>query len=163
MICFIFTKHIIMSDTTKSLLNELQFDTTCITYSNNTEYRAALRRFFNMNPVFCLTGSLDDDAVGVIDEELDPETADELMYDTTTSMKMITAIYEATQHEPLFMDLYLHAAGRIFSEDAIMGLTLLFCYDHFSVFVPFLVNYLNGVSMGNEKFTNEYRELYESV
>jgi len=61
------------------------------------------------------------------------------------------------------MDLYLHAAGRIFSEDAIMGLTLLFCYDHFSVFVPFLVNYLNGVSMGNEKFTNEYRELYDSV
>ena len=117
----------------------LLFDLDALQYTNNTEYRAALRQFFQMNhcivPQDCPT------------ENLDSETADELLYDTETTMRGIQAIYDATKDNPQFMALYLRAAGRIFSEDAVMGLTLLFCYDHFAGFGPVWAAAWNGVGV----------------
>jgi hypothetical protein len=130
----------------------LLFDLDALKYTNNTEYRAALRQFFRMNhcivPQDCPTGILDS------------ETADELLYDTDTTMRGIQAIYDATKYNPQFMALYLRAAGRIFSEDAVMGLTLLFCYDHFAGFVPVLAEVWNGDGVVE---TVKYQTLYDSV
>ena len=130
-------------------LQFLQFEPTSLAYSNNTEYRSALRQFFKMNPVFCPT------------DDLDPETADELMYDTDTTIKCISAIYDTTKDNERFMNLYKCAAGRIFSEDASMGLTLLFCYDHFASFVPVLVDFWNGICDSNA--IAKYEILFNNV
>ena len=143
--------------------SNINFDTTCITYSNNTEYRAALRCFFQMNPVLCPTGSLDPDIKGnsEFDVDLDPETKDELLYDNTMTMSGITEIYNLTKNDDLFITLYKQAAGRIFSDDAIMGLTLLFCYDHFWAFVPVLTDHLNG-NISTEAVA-KYQDLISNV
>lgn len=143
-----------MSDTSNIVL----FNTSCITYTNNTEYRAALRQFFRMNPVLCPTGYLESD----LDDD-DSETKDELLYDTTTTMSGISEIYRLTQNNTLFIRLYERAAGRIFSEDTNMGLTLLFCYDHFAGFVPVLVDFLNWGGEGVWSGGANYQVLYDNV
>ena len=142
--------------TTKPII---MFDAETLAYTNNAEYRAALRRFFQMNPHIntcapdCPTGNLDS------------ETIDELMYDTEATMRGINAIYDATKGNPMFMNLYLRAAGRIFSEDATMGLTLLFCYDHFAGFVPVLADHWNmktGEVLEGD-VSAKYQALYDNI
>jgi len=158
----------------------LQYDTTCIIYTNSDEYCAALRQFYHINPVFQITESVDfeiedetkdeiedetkdeieDETKDEIEDETKDEIEDELLYDTTISMSMIAKIYEITKNNLIFMDLYKKAASRIFSDDEIMGLTLLFCYDQFSTFVPILVDYWNG---NHGDVLIKYHNLYNSV
>lgn len=138
---------------------DLLFDNETLAYTNNTEYRAALRSFFRMN------SQISEIPADCPIENLDSETVDELLYDTEAAMKGIQAIYDATKDHPMFRCLYIRAAERMFSEDKMIGLTLLFCYDHFANFVPVLADIWNEKNEGCvvRDTARKYQTFYYSI
>jgi hypothetical protein len=101
-------------------------------YTNNKEYRQALREFFQMKcqqtEVFVGEGEA---SVG---EALDEETLDEMNYDEKAVEKSMNEIYSKTKHIGVFRELYQIAAGHMFSVDHETGLAVLLCYDYFLYF-----------------------------
>lgn len=104
-----------------------------IRYKNNNEYRQHLRNIFRMSASsytnyadlsFNIQDTLDDD-------EYDEETLDELNFDTDSLSYYMELIYRDTIQQPIFEELYLHAAGRMFSEDPNIGQSVLCSYDTF--------------------------------
>jgi hypothetical protein len=95
-------------------------------YSNNKEYRQAIRRIFNMN-------------VQAVEAEIkqynyDEETEDELLFDEAAMSTGMTNILEKTTGNKLFDELYSLAAARIISMDEETGLCILLSYDYLSDF-----------------------------
>jgi hypothetical protein len=97
-------------------------------YSNNTEYRKALRTFFNMN-VDSISATLMQN-----NYDYDDETLDELLFDPDSVNAGMSTILDKTDGNPLFDHLYSLAAGKMFSTDRGTGLCILLTYDFFSDF-----------------------------
>ena len=94
-----------------------------MSYTNNKEYRQALREFFQMK---CQETEA---SVG-----LDEETLDEMNYDEKAVEKSMNEIYRKTKDIDAFCELYQIAAGHMFSVDHETGLAVLLSYDYFPYF-----------------------------
>lgn len=90
-------------------------------YSNNKEYRAYLRDFFQMKPN--ISSQHDDN-------DIDEETLDEMNYDEIAVSNNLNRIYNETKNISTFCELYTIAAGHMFSVDLETGLTVLLSYDY---------------------------------
>ena len=103
--------------------------TNSITYTTNKEYRKAVREFCKMN---CVEPENTDDT-------MDEETKDELNYDTSMMEKGMEEWFlktntEESNHLFVFKDLYLSAAGRMFSTDLRIGQAVICSYDTFHLY-----------------------------
>ena len=105
-----------------------------VTYSNNKEYRQAIRDFCNMNTI-----ALDFDP-----DTYDEETYDEHQFDMDAMKQSMDIIYEMTKENPHWNVLYLKAAGKFISTVPEIGLSVLFSYDYFSKFVDCWNWFLEG-------------------
>lgn len=112
-------------------------------YSNNKEYRQAIREFFNMN-------------VENIESEIkqynyDEETEDELLFDEAAISTGMTNILEKVKGNNLFDELYSLAAAQMISIDRETGLCILLSYDYFSDFLNVWNTYLENPNEFSEK------------
>jgi hypothetical protein len=119
-------------------------------YTNNTEYRQALRDFFAMKP-----------DKNNIPTGIDEESYDELLYDANAVQIGMDKIFNDTKCHIEFINLYLRAACSMLSEDLETGLAICLCYDHFYKFA----NYIRGFYENFENWKSEgldnplYKEL----
>ena len=129
---------------------------TQILYTNNTEYRKCLRTFFNMINF--------EENNEIIKEciDLDDETYDELLYDSNAAINGMNIIYEKTQNNSLFKELYMIAAGRMFSEDLQIGIAILLSYDHFTQFHRCLRDFYSSPDTFTEN-TESYKVLKKQI
>ncbi len=97
-------------------------------YSTNKEYRDAMRKYFKMDltDLERTWGHL---------KEKDPESYDELLYDTEAVTRGMNLIFSKTKDKQLFMTLYKLAAACFLSEDEETGLCVLLTYDYFADFI----------------------------
>lgn len=102
-------------------------------YTNNKEYRQCLRELFNMKCV-----------ISPYLEGLDEETKDELLYDENTMSVIMDEIYNATNKNEFFNELYDLAAARMFSTDRTIGQAVLLSYDYLCFFHNCLASFLKG-------------------
>ena len=115
-------------------------------YSNNKDYRQAIRRIFNMN-------------VDIVEAEIKPynydeETQDELMFDEVAMSTGMTNILEKTKGNCLFDELYSLAAAQMISMDKETGLCILLSYDYLSDFYNVWNSYLENPNEMSE--TNDF-------
>ena len=111
-------------------------DNLLIEYHNNTEYRTVLRSLFNMKS--------NHNNIKSQYETIDTETLDELSYDEDAILKEIDSIYETTENNELFQELYDLAAAKMFSLDRTIGNCILFSYDYLYLFHACLCMFLNN-------------------
>ena len=102
-------------------------------YSNNIEYRAAIRSYFKMN-------------VQPLEKEYeylkkdDPESYDELLYDDEAMKQGMNILYDKTKDNQRFLELYKIAAGKFLTEDLQIGICVLLTYDYFYDFILLFEN-----------------------
>jgi hypothetical protein len=134
-----------------------------IHYSSNKEYRQCIRNIFDISEsartcyVDISLNSLEDkDDL----EEEDEETTDELNYDTSVMEKGMEEWFLKTESNPLFKDLYLLAAGRMFSIDLRIGQAVICSYDTFHLYYTCIWYFLQE-QQENTDITkiNEYQTL----
>jgi len=107
-----------------------------IQYSGNKEYRQRFREIFDISESArtCYADiSLEEG------EDEDEETKDELNYDTSMMEKGMEEWFlktntEESNHLFVFKDLYLSAAGRMFSTDLRIGQAVICSYDTFHLY-----------------------------
>jgi len=102
-----------------------------VDYSNTREYRQCIRR------IFCMDSS----NYPVVDSDMDEESKDENEYDDIASAEALDIIYHRTMESPVFQELYLLAAARMFSTEPDIGIAILFSYDYLFYFHQLLVEY----------------------
>jgi hypothetical protein len=107
-------------------------------YTSSNEYRNFLRNLAKMDsstyPQF-----------DEIEEEIEDETLDELLYDTDNMSNYLDTVYSLTKKNPLFSRLYVLAAERMFSTDPEIGLAVMYSYDYLDLFFPLLYMYLREI------------------
>jgi hypothetical protein len=113
-----------------------------VSYTDDTEYREAIRHVFRMTCNILVVPSEGDD------EGIDPVTQDEWNFDTESTAPFLDFVYGATQTHPVFQDLYEVAAGLMLSEDPSIGLAILFSYDYFALFHRVLCAYFKFIERG---------------
>jgi hypothetical protein len=112
--------------------------TTHVNYFDNASYRDNLRAAMNMNikTINIQWGQMDDD--------LDDETIDELLFDSASTTTCMDYIYDKTKNNVYFAEVYRLAAGKMMSTDPNIGLAVLFSYDYFALFHNCLVDYFTN-------------------
>ena len=93
-----------------------------LAYSNDAEYRAAVRKLMSMQCNAAHTATMD--AV----------TADELDIDPDAMTVFLDFVYHQTQNDNTCMALYRLAAATMFSEDPTIGLAVLCSYSYLREF-----------------------------
>lgn len=114
-----------------------------IHYSNDTEYRAQIRKIFRFDPTEAYTynGKLS------IWSELDNQTQDELLFDNRQISESMDIIFEDTKAEPYFQEMYLFAAGQMLSLDPKIGQAVLCSYDTLHLYFACIwFFYVGGIS-----------------
>ena len=104
-----------------------------IQYTNNQEYRQQLRVLFNMK-----------NQVQDLDLGIDAETLDENDFDTEAASNMMDYVFDMTENEPVFQELYDYAAALMFSQDREIGIAVLFSYDYLAYFHPCICDFTNN-------------------
>ena len=102
-----------------------------IRYNNTIEYRHSLRLIFSMSS----------SKFPVLDDDIDPVSRDELEYDEEAAKQARDYVFRTTKKNPIFNELYLLAAARMFSTDPEIGLSVLFSYDYLEIFHYCLVSF----------------------
>ena len=92
-----------------------------IKYKDDIEYRKCVRQLFSMH-----SQQLEWEDPNIVD----PVSLDENDYDIISSSMMLDHIYNSTKEIPLFINMYIHAAGFMISEDQEIGLVVLCSYDY---------------------------------
>jgi hypothetical protein len=106
-----------------------------IQYSNNKEYRQRFREIFDISESARTCYADIEVSLDKADlEDEDEETKDELNYDTSMMEKGMEEWFLKTESNPLFKDLYLSAAGRMFSTDLRIGQAVICSYDTFHLY-----------------------------
>ena len=114
-----------------------------IQYNNDTEYRAHIRKIFRFdaNEKFTYGGKITKFS------EMDQETQDELMFDSKQVSQTMDELYEDTIKDSVFRELYMSAAGRMFSTDPKIGHAIVCSYDTFQWYYACVwYFYVGGVS-----------------
>jgi hypothetical protein len=125
-----------------------------ISYTNNREYRKAIRDFFEMK---CQQIHFDDGDGDVVDEE----TVDEYTYDADAAERKMNEIYAKTKSNSAFCKLYEIAAGHMFSTDLETGLAVLLSYDYFSHFHALYMLALE--TKGDLESSGEYNDILKKI
>ena len=108
-----------------------------VTYKDNETYRKSLRQVVNMD-ISKLNIPLDQ-----MDDDLDEETKDELLFDNYAMSSTMDYVYDKTKENEFFKEIYLLGAGKMFSTDPNIGLAILFSYDFFDLFHLCLQDFFN--------------------
>ena len=130
---------------------------TAISYSDDIEYRAAIRQLFSMSDASLIDASLID--ASLIDD-IDQVSLDENNYDPDASQRMLDIIYAKTRNIPIFQRIYICTAGFMLSEDPEIGLAVLFSYDYLAVFHPVLCDFFKDSSNTD---STTYKTLYDKI
>lgn len=93
-----------------------------LSYENDDEYRAAVKLIF----MLCDTDS----------------TGDEI--DEAAMTKSLDYVWKNTRANPLFMELYTLAAAQMMTEDATIGLAIMFSYDYLKEFYILFSRFLSS-------------------
>ncbi len=109
-----------------------------VNYNNNTSYRECLRQVVNMD-ISKLNIPWDQ-----MDDDLDEETKDELLFDNYAMSSTMDYIYDKTKENDFFKEIYLLGASKMFSTDPNIGLAILFSYDFFALFHLCLQDFFNN-------------------
>jgi hypothetical protein len=120
-----------------------------MSYSNDFEYRACLRKLFCMNRP-------------ILDEDIDEISRDEQDFDIESTTKSLDYVYETTFENPAFQELYDIAASKMISMDRSIGLSVLFSYDYFALFHACLCCFYEN-SAGFSKETESYKNLVKKL
>ena len=104
-------------------------------YTDNKSYRSTLRQLFFMDVSMC---------PATVDESMDEESRDELMYDDATVFKVMGNIYDLTRDNLLFQKLYDLGAEKMISTDREIGQAVLFSYDYLPLFHKCLAGFLRN-------------------
>ena len=120
-----------------------------ITYTNSTQFRASLRKLFRMSS---------NNFPEIVHADIDDESRDELEYDEKAAVQAMDSIFLIIENHPLFQAALDKAAGRMFSTNRGIGLSILFCYDYLDVFHKCLVAFLTDPGAFSETST-EYLDL----
>ena len=119
--------------------NQLFYPTNMkISYKNDIEYRKVMRSLFKMT-CNVLSVTCDDK------EEIDEITQDEWNYDSECTTPFMDFIYDSTREIPIFQELYKKSAGFMLSEDAGIGIAILFSYDYLEFFHHVLCDYFKYI------------------
>ncbi len=111
---------------------EYNISTPYIEYTANEGYRNHIRTIFNMDMAKVKASIEKTYDLNTIDEE----TMDELMVDMDKMEEVMNIIFDHTKHDDLFNELYMLAAGRMFSTQPDIGQLILFSYSYFYLFHP---------------------------
>jgi len=125
-----------------------------IHYSNTTEYRQLLRDLFSMDKQNYPVHSLDAD--------IDVESKDELEYDEEAAKIFMDDVYNNTNNNSLFCDIYLKGASFMFSEDINIGVAIMFSYDYLDSFIPCYIDFCKNPDKFNKQ-TTSYQTLYKKL
>jgi len=121
-----------------------------LSYTNNKEYREAIRNFFEMKCQHI-----------IYDDDVDEETIDEYTYDADAVERKMNKIYAETKSNTAFCRLYEIAAGHMFSTDLETGLAVLLSYDYFSNFHALYILVLDeNIDLES---TNEFKEILKKI
>ena len=126
-----------------------------IHYYGNKEYRQQLRNIFDIS-VTARSFYVDPNVNSREEQEEDEETTDELNYDTSLVDKGMEEWFTKTMHKNEFKDLYLSAAGRMFSTDLRIGQAVICAYDTFHLYYTCIWNLYNN---GEIAHLDEYKQL----
>lgn len=130
-------------------------------YSNNAQYRQALRDYFQMNTEPQKNKILSEY------QEIDDETMDEWLFDSECVEDKMNLLYKKTQHISAFRELYLLAAAKMISLNPEIGIAVLFSYDYFEYFHRLLhlweKEYQHQERPQNIESTEEYQLLFNKV
>jgi len=121
-----------------------------MSYTNNKEYREALRVFFQMK---C------EPVKGC--EDIEEETVDEFTYDPRAVEQGMNDIYGKTKEIPAFCRLYEVAAALMMSLDLETGLAVLLSYDYFASFLKLYERFNESKEEIEE--TSEYQEVWRLI
>jgi hypothetical protein len=129
-----------------------------IHYSNNKEYRQQIRYFFDICKnarSYYVDISFSDSSSDSAEAE-DDETRDELHYDSSVVETGMKELFNITNNHPQFKELYLYAAGRMFSTDLTIGQAVICSYDTFRLYYTCIWHLIH-----NNEITNleEYQQL----
>jgi len=132
-----------------------------INYTNNKEYRQQIRNIFDISVLArSFYADLEDLKNDLKEENEDEETTDELNYDSSLVDKgleewFLFSIEKTTNND--FKDLYLYAAGRMFSTNLRIGQAVICAYDTFYLYYTCIWHLYNG----NTEIANleEYKQL----
>lgn len=130
-----------------------------VQYTNDKEYRQALRDVCQMQSLHLTHYDVDPDP----DNDIDDVTRDEWDYDADAMTELLDHVYATTHFHSRFQTLYLSAAGTMFSEELQIGLTVLFSYDYFQAFHACLHAYYTlDVKHQSELFELRMKELQQT-
>lgn len=125
-------------------------------YENNYQYRQCLRDVFSMdvrkNPP----------KWEQMDQDLDEETKDELVYEGGAVSIGMDYIYNATKENTAMKQLYLDAAALMLSQHPDIGLSILFAYDYFADFHNCLCAFFENPS-GFSELTPEFQTIKKKL
>ena len=122
-------------------------------YTNNTEYRECIRKYFNMNLTNCSQN---------IQQDWDEETIDEMSYDESAMSKGLDTIYDKTKAHPLFKTIYQNAAAKMISMDNEIGLAVCVSYDYFKFFHACIGLFEHDPAAFNES-SQEYQTMIQTL
>ena len=109
-----------------------------VAYKDNETYRKCLRQVVNMD-ISNLNIPWDQ-----MDDDLDEETKDELLFDNYAMSSTMDYVYDKTKENKFFKEIYLLGASKMFSTDPNIGLAILFSYDFFDLFHLCLQDFFNN-------------------
>jgi len=145
-------------DSESPIVTHIKTQPSFLFYSDNREYRKTMRSIFQMDS--CEIAPYSDLSVNEIDSDIDEESKDEMQYDMKQMDQYLTELYEITQKEPLFLQLYVKAAAQMLSEDPLIGQVVLCSYDYFNLYFSCIWFYLHG-GKTSLKGSVEYTRLAE--
>ena len=102
-----------------------------ISYDSDIEYRKSIRHIFQFRSDI-QTFYSDLKKEDFSENEIDPESKDEMDLDMDALEEGMHIIFLTTYDNPLFRTLYEYAAGRMFSTDPKIGQAVLCSYDTFA-------------------------------
>ena len=129
-----------------------------INYTNNKEYRQQIRNIFDISVLArSFYADLEDLKNDLKEENEDEETTDELNYDSSLVDKGLEEWFLFSTKQTEFKDLYLYAAGRMFSTDLRIGQAVICAYDTFYLYYTCIWHLYNGST--NITNLEEYKQL----
>ena len=127
-----------------------------ISYQNNTEYRAWIRRIFRFNKdTKTYYADLTEKDMTI---EIDEESKDEMEFDLDSMQIGLDYLFEKTIDSPLFEELYLLSAATMFSIDVKIGQSVLCSYDFFYLYYTCLWYFFMDTTKKIESL-KEYQQL----
>ena len=111
-----------------------------IVYVTDEEYRNAIRVAMRFQPDQTYTYN------GLIHNinELDEQTRDECLFDSSSITTSMNILYEHTNKEGRFHDIYIKAAGQMLSTSPDIGHAVVCSYDTFTWYYTCVWHYLHG-------------------